>query len=630
MEYYLRIILLGGGCFLAAAMVMASRPELLKRLTTFFAAISAVGGVVFYGYGFLTKYKSVSLAIVRMIYCICLMFVGGSDDSVLQGTALFQNGPAIVLFWSIHLFAFYTTICAVISTVGSHTLKKLRLWLSRWTELNVIYGFEPKSIELGKGVLAQKNGFIVFVDDGVAPKALDGQLAIGCIFRSDTEALDASVRFLKSIGIRGGRRKINLYAMKEDPEENLQYAERFKKSLQERKAVPEQAILVIRAPEGSYARRMQVRPREYGYGYVTVFQEPELAARILNRMCPPCDSISFDGDARAKEDFEAVIVGFGKMGQAVLKSLVKNGQFAGSVFRAAVFAPDCDAVSGSFAYTCGQVLERYDITFHTCDGRSRQMYEYLSGRGERIKYLVVCTGDPQRNREIADELIPFLHAQQIRCPVCLCAYQGVTVIREEKTQTEKLHCQEVLAMGKIDTMAMIINSHYLGQSSRGYVADWMNCDYFSRMSSRASADYIPAVLRGAGKTASQVLSGDWALSDAQKRNLSESEHKRWCAFHYCMGFRPMEEAEYQERAREYLSQVAAGEEKPIRIGKNMAAKTHACLIEWEALDSLSRKETEITGKQVDYQAIDLENVLIVPELLRTAKTAGGKMEKRNG
>ena len=44
--------------------------------------------------------------------------------------------------------------------------------------------------------------------------------------------------------------------------------------------------------------------------------------------------------------------------------------------------------------------------------------------------------------------------------------------------------------------------------------------------------------------------------------------------------------------------------------------THACLIPWEALDGLSRRENEVTGGSVDYKAMDRNNVLAVPDILR--------------
>ena len=165
---------------------------------------------------------------------------------------------------------------------------------------------------------------------------------------------------------------------------------------------------------------------------------------------------------------------------------------------------------------------------------------------------------------------------------------------------------------------MLVNSQYQHDDGRTPLQHWLCCDYFSRMSCRATADFLPAMLKMAGKTREQILESGWELTPEQKENLSRTEHLRWCAFHYCMGFAPMTEEEYQARTREYCRQIAAGE-KPLRIGKNMVNRTHACLISWEELDGLSAAETCITGKAVDYKAMDTENVMLIPELLRKDK-----------
>jgi hypothetical protein len=77
--------------------------------------------------------------------------------------------------------------------------------------------------------------------------------------------------------------------------------------------------------------------------------------------------------------------------------------------------------------------------------------------------------------------------------------------------------------------------------------------------------------------------------------------------------------EYRSRAATYLEQIKTPGVKPLRIGKNLDAKTHACLIGWDELDALSQREFAITGKKVNYKDMDTENVRIIPKLLRIQK-----------
>jgi hypothetical protein len=82
-----------------------------------------------------------------------------------------------------------------------------------------------------------------------------------------------------------------------------------------------------------------------------------------------------------------------------------------------------------------------------------------------------------------------------------------------------------------------------------------------------------------------------------------------------MGFAPMSEAEYNSRTAEHFRQKESGQ-ATLRIGKNIPGRTHACLVSWEELDALSEKESRITGKAVNYKAMDEANVLAVPDLLK--------------
>ena len=302
-----------------------------------------------------------------------------------------------------------------------------------------------------------------------------------------------------------------------------------------------------------------------------------------------------------------------------------NGQFEGSHFRAAVFAPDCSSVKGHFSRSYPQVLKQYDIRFHPYDARSEEFYDYLSERSQALKYIAVCTGSDAMNLEIAENLMDFLLYNHLEIPVFLCSHRDVQHFNGSVGTNKRfrLYRPEILAMEEMDELAMLFNSRYQSDAAKTPREHWRSCDYFSRMSCRAAADFVPAVLRMAGHTDSQVQEAGWDLSEAQLEIMSRTEHLRWCAFHFCMGFSPMTPEEYSARAAIYLQQTAAGE-KPIRVGKDMDRRTHACLIGWEELDALSAKESRMTGKTVDYKAMDAANILLIPELLQAQqKNANG-------
>lgn len=603
--------------FLAMILLLAAKPKYAGRITSTFIVIAGLGGIFFYGYGFSATLDNQGLALIRALLNVCGMYVGKMDLGSISAAPLMQHTYMQILFWVIHLLALYATASAAITTVGAQALRKLRLWLARRGALHLIYGVNDDTLNLGKQILQQKQGSVVFVaakPDAANAAAIAGT---GCVLRTDDSALQADQAFLRSVGGCRKGRKIHVYALEWLAADNLHYAHRLMNTLQENNIDPEQTGLVIRVRENADADSLQVLGDHYGFGSVTVVQTAGLAARTLIQNYPPCNYINFDETGKATEDFEALIVGFGQVGQNVLRHLVMNGQFEGSHFQTSIFALDHNATKGYFCRSYAQVLEQYDITFHAVDARSDAFYQHLSQRGTLLKYMVICTGKEALDLEIAEDLTAYLRRMELEIPIFLCGHRGVQHFNAPSNSGKllRLYRPEVLAMEKMDKLAMLVNAQYQSDRQMSPWQHWLRCDHFSRMSCRAMADFIPAMLRLAGTTEAQVLENSWTLTDRQLENMSKTEHLRWCAFHFCMGFAPMSAEEYSQRAATYRQQVADGQH-PLRIGKNMAGRTHACLIGWEELDELSQREGSLTGKTINYKAMDTENVCLIPELLR--------------
>lgn len=608
--------------FLGMILLLAAKPRYAGKITGTFIVIVGVGGLLLYGYGFSVTADNLPLAIIRALLAVCGMYVGKNDLSAISAAPLMQHGWMHVIFWILHLLALYATASAAITTVGAEALKKLRLWLARRGRMNLIYGIHEGSLELGKQLSHRKKNVVVFVEakpDAAQTAAIAGA---GCALRCDAGALDADRHFLRAIGLGKGR-KITLYALNKDASANIRYARKLLESLRQRGIAAQQTRLVILGKDDTTARDLQVRGDQYGFGYVSVVNEPEMAARLLVRNYPPCDCVDFDENGKAQTDFEALILGFGQTGQAVLKQLVMNGQFEGSTFRAAVFAKDFQQTDGFFVSRFSALLEQYDISFHSHDGHSSQMYSYLDSRAGKIKYVVICTGNEKVNLELAEELTAYFRHKGAAVPVYQCGHNGVKAWKQDgavKAHT-RLYDADLLSRDALDQMAMILNHRYQAGTDRTPLESWMDCDYFSRQSCRASADFADAMLRMAGVTARQAME-NWNPTGELLLNLSKSEHRRWNAFHFCMGFRSMSEGEFDSRAAQYLRELREQGKATTRITKNVSGCTHACLVDWDELVALSQKEGNITGTYTDYQLLDTQNVLALPELLRAAEAEG--------
>lgn len=621
MERYIIVILISAALFLAMILQLAAKPKFAAKVTGGCIIIAGVFGLLIYGYGFAHTYDNLPLAIVRALLAVCGIYVGKIDFAAVSGTSIFQNPWAQFFFYLVHLCALYATASAAITTVGGEALQKLRLWFARRGELSLIYGINDRSLDFGKALLNEKKCSVVFVGKTPDSATVTAITKAGGAVRSDDSALKATDKLLRAIGLRSGNRKVTLYTMHPDPAENLTYAKAFLQTLEDCGIRPEQTSLVIPAAEDSVVSHMQVLGDRYGYGFVTCFREPELAARLLTRLYPPCDTMEFDELGRTKGNFDAMLVGFGKIGQAVLRQLIMNGQFVGSTFHAHIFDPVCTTSNGFFDSSNKQLLKNYNITFHGCSAHGKEFYSYILEQAHTLNYVVVSAGTDKNNREIAEDLSAIFHRIGLELPIYLCSHSGIVCCTTDGTFTKPytLYQPQVISTYGLDRMAMELNASYQSDDSKTAMEHWMNCDYFSRMSCRASTDFVPAVLRAAGKTEEEALNGGWSFSDEQMDVLGNMEHLRWNAFHHCMGFEPMSEEEFQSRAAEYLRQKQAGKKPTVRITKNMEQRTHACLIPWTALDNYSRKENAITGADRDYRYEDIKNILAIPTLIRRNK-----------
>lgn len=615
---YLSAVLLGAALIAAAAVALAANAKISRRLTVAAGIISLAGGLFIYGYGYLSVAASSIEAVLRMFFSIIRMFIGESDFSEVNSASLFSQKWLIAACWAVHLLAFYTTSSAAISLIGANALKNLRIRFAFRTDLTVIYGANQNTLEFGKALSDETDDFLIYVSEDADAPLTEVIMGANGVLRTDSKAIRADTFFLKSLGLRNGHRKMTVYALNQDCVKNLAYAKAILKSAEAMKVSPRQLRLVIHTQADDSIQQLQIAPNRYGYSFITAFRETDLAARLLIQRFPPCRSISFHTDCTAREDFEALVIGFGQLGQVVLRKLIMNGQFAGSTFRADVFAPEIQEQDGYFRKVYPGIFDNYQVNFHSHDGRSRALYDHIADRIDKIRYMVVCTEDPQTDEEIAQELRAFIRQKEKTVPVYQCSRQGIKIIHSDTLETEdyRIYHPDVLATEKLDKMAMVVNTNYQGSNSQGVIEDWLACDYFSRLSNRAFADFLDAVLCATGKTQEDVLNNRWKFSAVQLEHLGQMEHARWCAFHLCMGFTPMSQEEYEKRTNIYLEQKRTTGKGQIRIGKNLDAKTHACLIPWEDLDALSAKENALTGGNTNYKQMDKNNILLLPKLFK--------------
>ncbi len=610
------VVILSAALLLAMILNLTLKPRFFSRLMSVCMIAAVVGGLLYYGVGFAETTGSLPLSLIRTPFTVIRMFLGVNEFAAISGSSLVATAAGRVGFWALHLLAFYSMTSAVLNTLGAEAMRALRLLLSLRGDLTLIYGINDESRALGRECLERRTGAVVFVAENASGALVSELNNQGMSVIHGEKAVAADEKTLRAL--RLDRRRLTVYALDKAEGKNLAYALRLKAALERIGARPENTRLALAGEEEIISSLLQVSVNAYGFGYVNIYEPGQLAARALLRVCPPWDCVSFGADGRAREDFHCAVVGFGRFGQAVLRELVRNGQFVGGAFRAAVFSPHFEAESGYLQADCPELLSRYHIRGFAEDGRSTAFYSYVGAALDTLKMIVVCTGDDNMDREISDNLMLFLNRRSAE-QICVVRV-GWSGVRYQARIGGTVHSQPLLSLASLsaeqaDREAILLNSAY-DPSPRSDWEKWVACDSFSKMSSRASADFMPALVKASGSSAAELVSGAWQPSPELLRVLGETEHLRWCAFHFTMGFRPMSRERFEERAADYARRKAAGLPCSTKIARDLDSRTHACLVPWDELDALSARERAVTGREIDYQQTDINNVLAMPRLLQ--------------
>lgn len=614
---YIVIIFLTAALFAALAVSLAIKPKHNSSFNSILLLFVTLSGAILYGYGYSEVEPNHFLALVRAVLAVCGMFMGKNDLAVISDVPFFDHMVVKIWFWVAHTGAFYLTASAAITIVGAEALKNLRFALARVGKLVLIFGTEPQEIAYGENRISEKTTKVFFVSDNLSADAEAAISKMGASVRIDNSALHPDKKFLKNLAIRPGKREIEVYALSKDLDANALFAKELLNAMEEAGVTPSQTSISIKGLEEKLSSVLQCSDTKYGYGSVNVFTNEDLAAREMILKCPTWEQMEFDEDCKAKENFEALIIGFGKHGQAALKYLVMNGQFEGSHFKATVFAKDCQSSHGFLKAKAPELFNQYDINLCNADARSYEFYSFLDKYGKNLKYIVVAVSPENFNYELTTEILKYCEIKNISAPIVQCARFGIKVKYPGRSIEKRfpIYCTDTLQAEKLDKRAMLLNYEYMKEYASDQWVAWRNCDYFGRLSNRASADFAPAFLKMSGKELSDIQKNGWNLTDKQLENLGRTEHLRWCAFHFASGYKTMSEAEWQQRAETYLAEVKEKGSSAVRITKNVSDLTHRCLIPWEELINLSKLESDVTGKNVDYIEADYRNVRMLPTLL---------------
>ena len=625
-------------------MTRNKRAMLMLCLVLFIFSVG--GGFIIYSYSHLPYRAGLAdapFAALRGIFSTARMFFINEDFELFVSAVgedfLDENTWLKVFFWLIHISAMIVIQAALISLFGRRLLDYFRLRWGSHREVYIIKGSDKYAFMLGENIATHdlqkeepdSNRLIILLigEDDDEKKLYEKATHFGGI----VQVLDRNrdlIYYLKKTGLERriqNKRKHNIILTSNNPSisDDARLIAKFAK---ERGIKPENLdIYIFVSSEWDKERieeitqAMEGEYRKYPYTF-HIINEIDLSIRQMIKKHPPykCQRLNFSNGV-AKHDFTVMILGFGKVGQAALLWLTMNGQFVGSHMRAMIIDKDIDNLRDCFLYRHPSLKDLCcDIEFHNYDVQCDKFFKLLSDSGS-LDYVVVALSSDELNKRTTQDIKLHYERKDVKILPFIAVSEKNGKIHNENEDSkiftfgcrEEIYKDDEIIRERSDVMAKAVNETY--RKIHGDGNAWHNLIWYHQESSRAAADFIPAMLhlvspklKESDVMNKEVLTDDQTLAEI----LAQTEHLRWNAFHAAMGYRPMS---VEEMIRRF------NEKKDLKYSRqDNNARLHVCLANWDALDNITEAYRELERRagfepKGDFKNSDRAIISNIPKFL---------------
>jgi len=319
-----------------------------------------------------------------------------------------------------------------------------------------------------------------------------------------------------------------------------------------------------------------------------------IAAKRLVKEYPPVQFVEPDTrKALATQDFTPLLIGFGRIGQSVLRKLVEMGCFVGNNFRALVIDEKMNQLFGRFDNRFPGLAKNYKIEFVHQSIGEKSLYERLIQQPEFLKYIVISLGNDELNVLLALELKRL--ALRLNKPYKIFVHINDKNIYNnlfEEGEDEKL-----IAFGRICNLfsfADVIDNSILKKAQKIHEIytkhsdedrkqkDWEKLDRMKQLSNISVMEHLPTKNALLGMSNEKIASFESEasflkeLGKERRENLAVCEHLRWNAHYYANGWDTLPIDEINKDSN-----------------KDYKRRLHGCLVSWEALDEVGKRSWEV-------------------------------------
>jgi len=644
----LLLVLMAFAVFALAVFYLMTR---YRRIMLWVCFGFVAAGFLLYTAGYLSSgagFIGTLYAALRGIFSAARMLFINDDHGVLNGIEgtqwLTENKYALIFFWLCHVSALIIASTALIGLFGRKLMDEFRLRFGFHKEVYIIKGADENALMLGENLATHdakrkhpdNNRLIVFL-----LKEDDNEKKIGekaARFGGVVQVLEKTYTLLSCLRKAGiNRKRVYIILMPDDASLSddtrcvVEYAK-------EKNMHPEGLdIFVLTLSEWdreeieAITQEKENNKRKYPYT-VHITNEVDIITRQMIGMHPPfeCPGLNFNEKGEASRDFTVIILGFGTMGQRAFLRLVMNGQFAGSRMRAIIIDKDMDNVRDCFLHRYPGLDLCCDMEFNNIDVHCKDFFAFLN-KVNNVDYVVIALSSDETNKQTALDIRLHYERKDINALPFIAVSEKKGSLHKVKQDEnififgcrEEVYKESVIIHAEADRMAKAVNDVYKEMYGG---QPWHELDWFLQESNRASADFIPAMLKLAGLDEKAAMSKEsLAETKALAEVLSQTEHLRWMAFHAAMGYRPISIKEMQQRFDKYNGELKSRKHLDY-CRRDSEARLHSCLVSWDELDKVSEVYRELAHRagntkeqKRDFKDNDRDIIKHIPLFLKASK-----------
>ena len=357
------------------------------------------------------------------------------EQELLEIEHIQEESPIFLdLFHLVYAAAMMTTVYAVIDIFAKRLMTRFTLLARPYAKYrHVFFGIDPNSVHLASLIKDEKIAFIEFPDPESEEKASIGHILHG-ISRKEVKKnrldagnidllrasnalteIDRGEGVLRKIGLSRLSKhvdgKTSFYLLSDDVSANAECI----RTLESDPFFRDKTIHVNQKQDGlTQQYEMLLSPTSAHFIYPS-----SLAANALARdaSCHPVSvmDIPRDEDFCAKgcaSGMEALVVGFGRIGQAVTRFIYEYMAVPGedgneAPCRIYVQDAEMDSVKGTFISSSPGAAHGRKLLYEQVKAGSGMFWDKLTERIDRISYIVLSLPDEEVNMKLGGEIIAF-------------------------------------------------------------------------------------------------------------------------------------------------------------------------------------------------------------------------------